>query len=118
MTVYVVWMSGVCVWKETEAADTSVTSQLRQPVFLVLPWATQHPSALFNVLWLKEESRVAKTEEVVSEGCCLATISHTSNEGVGMKTDQIVAHGHAVIKKPLAYMGKSEPSSSCSYSHH
>lgn len=27
-----------------------------------------------------------------------------------MKTDQIVAHGHAVIKQPLAYMGKSEPS--------
>lgn len=27
-----------------------------------------------------------------------------------MKTDQIVAHGHAVIKQPLAYMGKTEPS--------
>lgn len=27
-----------------------------------------------------------------------------------MKTDQIVAHGHAVIKQPLAYMGKSEHS--------
>lgn len=27
-----------------------------------------------------------------------------------MKTDQIVAYGHAVIKQPLAYIGKSEPS--------
>lgn len=27
-----------------------------------------------------------------------------------MKTDQIVAHGHAAIKQLLAYMGKSEPS--------
>ena len=27
-----------------------------------------------------------------------------------MKTDQIVAHGHAVIKQLLAYMAKSEPS--------
>ena len=35
-----------------------------------------------------------------------------------MKTDQIVAHGHAVIKQPLAYTGKSKPSSSRSYSHH
>lgn len=50
-------------------------------------------------------------QDVVSEGCCLATISHTSNEGMGMKTDQVV--GHAVIKQPLAYIGKSEP---CSYS--
>lgn len=51
-----------------------------------------------------------QTEDVVSEGYCLATISQTSKEGVGMKTDQTVAHGHTVIKQPLAYMGKSEPS--------
>lgn len=29
---------------------------------------------------------------------------------MGTKTDQIVAYGHAVIKQPLAYIGKSEPS--------
>lgn len=42
------------------------------------------------------------TEDVVSEGYCLAAISQTSKEGVGMKTDKhTVAHGHAVIKQPL-----------------
>lgn len=55
MTVYVVWMSRACASKEVKAADTSLTSQLRQPVFLVLPWAAQHPSALFNTLWLKRK---------------------------------------------------------------
>ncbi len=70
--VYVAWLSRVCVcvcvcvcvWTEMEAADTSLTSQLRQPVFLVLPWATQHPSALLNTLWLKEKSRFAKQRKL------------------------------------------------------
>lgn len=43
------------------------------------------------------------TGELVSESCYMAPNSHTSKEGVGMKTD-IVAHGHEVIKEPLAYM--------------
>lgn len=73
---------------------------------------------LFSALWLKENSRFAKQGKLFLKAAVWQTISHTSKEGVGMKTDQIVAHGHAAIKQPLAYTGKSKPSSSRSYSHH
>lgn len=47
---------GVCACKQTKVTDTSLTSQLRQPVVLVLPWATQHLSAIFSALWLKKNN--------------------------------------------------------------
>lgn len=47
-----------------EAADTSLTGQLRQPVFLVLPWATQGPSALFNALRLERKSKFTKQRKL------------------------------------------------------
>lgn len=48
----------------SELADTSLTSNQRQPMLLVLPWATHHPSASFNSLWLKEKSRFAEERKL------------------------------------------------------
>lgn len=72
----------------------------------MLPWAPQH---LFCP-WLEGTSRFTKERKLFLSAAVWQPSSHTSKEGVGTKTDQIVAYGHAVIKQPLAYISKSEPS--------
>lgn len=97
--VYVAWMSRVCahtcVCKEIEAFDTSLTSQLRQPV----SWRCLGPHSItpLNALWLSINIKIStSTKErkffmficlfiyLFSKGCWLATIFHTSKEGVGI----------------------------------